>query len=60
MHHENRKAKVVVSAMERHEARALSKAGADYVVLPYLAGGRQVAKILDGDNLEKIEALKSK
>ena len=60
LQHENRKAKIVVLAMEGHEARALYKAGADYVVLPYLAGGRQVAKFLDEDHLEKIEALKTK
>ena len=60
LQHENRKAKIVVMAIERHEARALYKAGADYVVLPYLAGGRQVAKILSENHLDKIETLKSK
>jgi Kef-type K+ transport system membrane component KefB/voltage-gated potassium channel Kch len=60
LNHENRKAKIVVCAMERHEARALYKAGADYVVLPHLAGGRQIAKILDEDNLGKIATLKEK
>ena len=59
LQHENRKAKIVAMAMESHEAKTLYKAGADYVVLPYLAGGRQVVKLLD-DNLEKIESLKSK
>lgn len=60
LNRENRKAKVIVSAMEKHEAKTLYKAGADYVVLPYLAGGRQLAKILDEDHLEKIEALRTK
>jgi len=59
LQHENRKAKIVAMAMEAHEARALYKAGADYVVLPYLAGGRQVVKLLY-DNLERIDDLKSK
>jgi Kef-type K+ transport system membrane component KefB len=60
LQHENRKAKVVVIAMERHEARTLYKAGADYVVLPYLAGGRQVAKILADNHLDNMETFKSK
>ncbi|PIY94590.1 MAG: hypothetical protein COY68_01790 [Candidatus Levybacteria bacterium CG_4_10_14_0_8_um_filter_35_23] len=58
LQHENRKAKIVVMAMEAYEARALYRAGADYVVLPYLAGGRQISKILDEDDLSKIAALK--
>lgn len=58
LQHENRKAKIVVMAMEAYEAKALYRAGADYVVLPYLAGGRQISKILDEDDLSKIAALK--
>lgn len=58
LQHENRKAKIVTMAMEAHEAKTLYKAGADYVVLPYLEGGRQVVKLLN-DNLQKIETLKS-
>ncbi|PIP75108.1 MAG: hypothetical protein COW87_00250, partial [Candidatus Levybacteria bacterium CG22_combo_CG10-13_8_21_14_all_35_11] len=58
LQHENRKAKIVVMAMEAYEARALYRAGADYVVLPYLAGGRQISKILDEDDLSKIATLK--
>jgi|WetSurMetagenome_2_1015567.scaffolds.fasta_scaffold00374_18 Kef-type K+ transport system membrane component KefB len=57
--HENRKAKVVVMAYDKHEARELYKEGADYVVLPHLAGGRQLAKIL-GKDLEGISSLKLK
>lgn len=60
LQHENRRAKIVVMAMEAHEAKALYKAGADYVVLPYLAGGRQVSQILDENNLNKIKTLKEK
>lgn len=46
-------------AMDSYDAKVLYKAGADYVVLPYLAGGRQIAKLLTEDNLEKIEKYKS-
>jgi len=42
----NRRAKVVVMAYEVADAKQLYKAGADYVVLPQLAGGRHLAKIL--------------
>lgn len=57
--HENRKAKVVVMAYDKYEARELYGEGADYVVLPHLAGGRQLAKIL-GKDLEGISSLKLK
>lgn len=57
---ENRKAKVVVMALDTSEARALYKEGADYVVLPHLAGGRQIAKLIEENNLDKIETLKNK
>lgn len=57
---ENRKAKVVVMALDISEARVLYKEGADYVILPHLAGGRQVAKLIEENNLDKIETLKNK
>ena len=57
---ENRKAKVVVMALDTNEAKALYKEGADYVILPHLAGGRQVAKLIEENNLDKIETLKNK
>jgi len=60
LRHENRKAKVVVMAFDLDETKALYKAGADYVVLPHLAGGRQVAKLIEENNLDKIETLKNK
>ncbi len=61
LRHENRKAKIVVMALDSHDAKILYKEGADYVVLPHLAGGRQIAKILlDDDNLEHIEKLRKK
>jgi Kef-type K+ transport system membrane component KefB len=55
----NRKAKKVMFAVESHEAKQLYDAGADYVVLPHLAGGRHLAKVvleekhLDLDSLRK-------
>ncbi len=57
---ENRKAKVVVMALDTNEAKVLYKEGADYVVLPHLAGGRQIAKLIEENNLDKIETLKNK
>jgi Kef-type K+ transport system membrane component KefB len=58
LHHENRRAKIVAMALDAHDARQLYKAHADYVVLPHLAGGRQIAKILADGDLEKLEKLK--
>lgn len=57
---ENRKAKVVVMALDSHDAKILYKAGADYVILPHLAGGRQIARLIRDNNLENIEKLKEK
>ncbi|PIR79935.1 MAG: sodium:proton exchanger [Candidatus Levybacteria bacterium CG10_big_fil_rev_8_21_14_0_10_35_13] len=57
---ENRRAKVIMMAFDTHDARQLYKEGADYVILPHLAGGRQVAKILSEGDLEKLEILKEK
>jgi hypothetical protein len=44
--HENRRAKVVMMALDSHDAKLLYKEGADYVILPHLAGGRQMAEII--------------
>ena len=60
LRHENRKAKVVVMALDSHDARLLYKAHADYVILPHLAGGRQIAKILAEKSLASIEKLKER
>lgn len=61
LNHSNRKAKIVVMALEIEDAKMLYKAGADYVVLPHLAGGRHLAKILvDKKHLELIEEYKAK
>jgi Kef-type K+ transport system membrane component KefB/voltage-gated potassium channel Kch len=58
--HENRKAKVVMMALDSHDAKLLYKEGADYVILPHLAGGRQMAEIILDNHLDKIEKLKEK
>jgi Kef-type K+ transport system membrane component KefB len=61
INHKNKRAKVVVMAYEVGDAKVLYKAGADYVVLPHLAGGRHLAKILlDKKHLELIEDYKEK
>lgn len=56
----NRKAKIIAMAFDTHDARELYKLGADYVILPHLAGGRQIAKIIADNNLDKIESLREK
>lgn len=57
---ENRRAKVIMMALDSHDANILYKEGADYVILPHLAGGRQVAKIILENHIDKIENLKEK
>ncbi len=51
----NKKAKIVVVAIEDQDAKALYKAGADYVVLPHLTGGRYLARMMKDAHLETIE-----
>ena len=58
--HENRRAKVVMMALDSHDAKLLYKEGVDYVILPHLAGGRQMAEIILDNHLDKIERLKEK
>lgn len=60
LRHENRRARVVVMAFDADEAKILYKAGADYVVLPHLAGGRQIAKLIAENHLDKMDSLKKK
>jgi len=53
--------KIVMLALEKHEARLLYKNGADYVVVPHIAGGHHLAKILvDNDHMELLEKYKRK
>lgn len=61
LNYENKKAKVVVMSYEPQDTKELYKAGADYVVMPHLAGGRHLAKIIiDKNHLELIEKYKAK
>lgn len=57
---ENRRAKVIMMAFDTHDAKELYGLGADYVILPHLAGGRQIAKIILDDSIDKIEGLREK
>lgn len=58
--HLNKKAKLIVLAYDTDEANILYHQGADYVVLPHLAGGRQIARALKSDEMEKLEDLREK
>lgn len=59
--HVNKKALIVMIALENDDAHALYAGGADYVVLPHLAGGHHLAKILvDKNHLEMIEKYKAR
>ncbi|MBI4084681.1 MAG: cation:proton antiporter [Candidatus Levybacteria bacterium] len=59
--HQNPKAKIIVMAYEAEEAKVLYKAGADYVVLPHLTGGKHLAKLLvDKDHMQMIAEYRKK
>ncbi|MDZ4228447.1 MAG: cation:proton antiporter family protein [Candidatus Levybacteria bacterium] len=50
---------VIVTALDSRDAKMLYEQKADYVVLPHLAGGRQLAKLLEKD-LNGLSDLKKK
>lgn len=53
--------KVVVAAFDKNDARDFYKAGADYVIMPHIAGGNHLANILiNDDHLKLIEEYKEK
>lgn len=53
--------KIIVAAFEKSDAKEFYKNGADYVIMPHIAGGNHLAKILVDDNhLELIEEYKNK
>ncbi|HYK08747.1 MAG TPA: cation:proton antiporter [Candidatus Eisenbacteria bacterium] len=56
----NKQIKVVLLAYDIEEARILYRDGADYVVLPHLAGGRQIAHALKLGAEKKLEMLKKR
>lgn len=45
----NKKPRVLVAAFEKLDAKELYNKGADYVVLPHMAGGHHLAKIITED-----------
>jgi Kef-type K+ transport system membrane component KefB len=56
-----RKPKVIVAAFEKEDAKDFYKAGADYVIMPHIAGGHHLAGILiDDKRLELIERYKKR
>lgn len=53
--------KVIVAAFEKSDAKEFYKEGADYVILPHIAGGNHLAKLLVDDNhLKLIEEYKER
>ena len=58
--HKNSRARVIVMAWDSSDAKALYKEGADYVVLPHVAGGRQLAHMIKGHGLDGMEELREK
>jgi Kef-type K+ transport system membrane component KefB len=58
--HINKKAKIVVVAYDIEEAKYFYKHGVDYVVLPHIAGGRQIARTLKTDEFERLDELRAK
>jgi Kef-type K+ transport system membrane component KefB len=57
----NPSAKVVLTAVNDHDARELYAAGADYVLVPHFVGGMQIAHLLTADpTLGKLASLKAR
>jgi Kef-type K+ transport system membrane component KefB len=53
--------KVIVAAFEKTDARQFYAEGADYVIMPHIAGGNHLAKLLmNEDHLRMIEEYKDK
>ena len=53
--------KIIVVAYEKSDAKEFYKEGADYVIMPHIAGGNHLAKILVDDNhLKLIEEYREK
>lgn len=51
-----KKPKVIAAAFEKADAKDFYKLGADYVIMPHIAGGNHLAKILvEGNEMELIE-----
>ena len=53
--------KIIVAAFEKSDARQFYQEGADYVIMPHIAGGNHLAKLLmDENHLQLIEEYKIK
>lgn len=53
--------KIIAAAFEKKDAKEFYNAGADYVIMPHIAGGNHLAKILvDENHLQLIEEYKRK
>ena len=53
--------KIIVAAFEKRDARDFYREGADYVIMPHIAGGHHLAELLLDDNhLELIEKYREK
>lgn len=59
-HTGKRKAKVIVMAYDVEVAKQLYDEGADYVVLPHIAGGKQIANTVKNEEFERLEELREK
>lgn len=60
-HMKMRKPKVIVAAYEKEDAKDFYKAGADYVIMPHIAGGHHLAELLMGsDRMSQLEKYKKK
>ena len=49
-HMKIRKPKVIAAAFEKEDAKDFYKLGADYVIMPHIAGGHHLAEMLVNDN----------
>lgn len=58
--HNKNGAKIIVMAQDAQDAKMLYKRGADYVVVPHIAAGKHLAKIIAENRLEHMEKLKEK
>lgn len=59
-HSSTKKTKVIVMAYDIEEAKKLYQEGADYVVLPHIAGGNQIAHAVKTEEFDKLEEMKEK
>ncbi len=56
----NRRAKIIVLGQDQQEAKELYRAGADYVMIPYIIGGHHLAKIIKENKLDSLSDYRQK